>query len=279
MKPIPMAPTTGASLFVTDIPVNIPVKTVFQRSFATIFALMSREMATNYGKSPGGYIWAILEPAAGVALMTALFSIAFRQPQLGISFALFYATGMLPFTMYKDLSVKIAKSISFSDKLMAYPAVTFMDAILARLILNAITQFSIFLIVMGFILVTTETRVHLDVRWIALSIVATINLSVGIGIFNSIVFMKFPVWENIWAILNRPMFMVSCIFFLFDSTPEPFRSLLWYNPLIHIVGLMRRGVYPSYDAPYVSLVYLLGPPLVLSAFGLLMLKRHRNSTR
>jgi capsular polysaccharide transport system permease protein len=253
--------------------------TVFKRSFATVWALISREMATNYGKSPGGYIWAILEPAAGIALMTALFSIAFRQPQLGISFALFYATGMLPFTMYKDLSGKIAKSISFSEKLMAYPAVTFIDAILARLILNTITQITIFFIVFGFIMTTVETRAHLDFQWIALSIAATLNLSVGIGIFNSVAFMKVPVWENIWAILNRPMFMISCIFFLFDSVPEPFKSMLWFNPLVHIVGLMRKGFYPSYDAAYVSLTYLFAPPLILSAFGLIMLRRYHNSVR
>jgi capsular polysaccharide transport system permease protein len=32
----------------------------------TIVALIMREMATSYGRSPGGYIWAIAEPVAGI---------------------------------------------------------------------------------------------------------------------------------------------------------------------------------------------------------------------
>ena len=256
---------------------DIPLSTVLRQSSATISALMAREMATNYGKSPGGYIWAILEPVAGIALMTVLFSIAFRDPPIGISFALFYATGMLPFTMYKDLSGKIANAVHFNGKLLSYPAVTFMDAILARLILNVVSQIVIFGIVVGAIIAFSDTRAQLDAGYIAVALVATINLSFGIGLFNSIVFMKLPIWENIWAILNRPMFMISCVFFTFSDVPAPYQSLLWYNPLVHLVGLMRKGFYPAYDASYVSMIYLFGPPLVLAAFGLLMLRRFGNS--
>ena len=41
------------------------------RSFASlrcVIALMLREMATTYGRSPGGYLWVMLEPIAGIAL-------------------------------------------------------------------------------------------------------------------------------------------------------------------------------------------------------------------
>jgi capsular polysaccharide transport system permease protein len=252
---------------------------VIRRSIPTIWALISREMSTNYGKTPGGYIWAILEPAAGIALMTFFFSIAFRNPQIGISFPLFYATGMLPFTIYRDLSSKISKSLEFSSKLLIYPAVTFMDALLARLLLNVLTHVVICLIILGAILIFMETRAQLDVRWLFLAILASICVAFAVGTFNCIVFMKFPVWEQIWGIANRPMFMISTVFFLYDSTPEPFKSMLWYNPLIHIVGLMRRGIYPSYDAQYVSLTYLFAPPLIVTTFSLLLLRRHASSIR
>ena len=35
-----------------------------------VFALIIREMSTTYGRSAGGYIWAILEPVGAIALMS-----------------------------------------------------------------------------------------------------------------------------------------------------------------------------------------------------------------
>ena len=81
----------------------------------TVLALMLREMSTSYGRSPGGYLWAVLEPVGGLAVMTIAFSLAFRSPALGDNFPLFYATGYLPFMMYSDLAAKIGQSIRFFD--------------------------------------------------------------------------------------------------------------------------------------------------------------------
>ncbi len=59
-----------------------------------VMALILREMATSYGRSPGGYAWAVLEPLAGIALLTVVLSVAFHAPPLGSSFALFYIFGL-----------------------------------------------------------------------------------------------------------------------------------------------------------------------------------------
>ncbi len=72
-----------------------------QVPFATgrvVAALMLREMSTTSGRNPGGYIWSILEPVAGIALMSWIFiTIGLSSPGLGTNFAMFYATGLLPF--------------------------------------------------------------------------------------------------------------------------------------------------------------------------------------
>jgi ABC-type polysaccharide/polyol phosphate export permease len=107
--------------------------------FATpriISALILREIGTSYGRSPGGYLWALAEPVLGIALLTVIFSIGFRTPPIGVNFPLFYATGLLPFLMFVDLSNKVAQAINYSKQLLAYPRVTFIDALLGRFILN-----------------------------------------------------------------------------------------------------------------------------------------------
>ncbi|MFX0543651.1 ABC transporter permease [Roseovarius sp. S4756] len=242
-----------------------------------IMALILREMSTTYGRSPGGYLWAILEPVAGIALLTAIFSAGFRSPSLGVNFALFYATGILPFQLYMDVQGKVSVSLQFSQALLGYPRLTFVDTILARFILNTLTQLLVSSIIFGFIFLYFETRTSLDPEKIIIGYAMASALGLGVGAFNCYLILLFPVWQRVWAIANRPLFLISCIFFLFESVPEPYNNILWFNPVVHIVGMMRDGFYPYYQPTYVSVVYVMGLSMILMAAGILMLRRHHRN--
>lgn len=248
-----------------------------QRRFKTprtIVALMLREMATTYGRSPGGYLWAVLEPVAGTLLLSFIFALAFRAPPMGTNFAMFYATGLLPFMMYSDISQKVSQSIGFSRPLLFYPGVTFVDTIIARLILNTITQAMVFGIVMGGILLVFDISTIIDYQAMFLSLLMALILGVSIGILNCFLISLYPAWARVWAVLNRPMFIISCILFLFESIPDPYRSFLWYNPLVHITGEMRAAFYPIYDASYVQPAYVFAVSGVCCFAGLVLLGRY-----
>lgn len=256
---------------------NQPVLREQRTSFASIRAIMAlilREISTTYGRSPGGYVWAVLEPAAGIALLTIIFSIGFRTPPLGTVFSLFYATGILPLLMYMDFAGKLAQTIQFNRALLAYPRVTFLDAIIARLLLNLLTQASVQSLVVGFILVTTQVPTTFDYTKILLAYAMIIFLGIGIGTLNSFLMLAYPIWQMAWSILNRPLFIISCVFFLFESVPQPYSDFLWYNPLVHIIGMMRDGYYPFYQPNYVSIAYPFAIGIVTLMVGLFLLRRY-----
>jgi capsular polysaccharide transport system permease protein len=243
-------------------------------SVRTIGALILREMNTSYGRNPGGYIWAVLQPAAGIAIMVAVFSVGFRSPPLGTNFAIFYATGLLPFMAFMDIAGKIGQSLNYSRAFLAYPRISFMDAILARFILNYLTQLLVNYILIASILLLYETRTTLEMDRVALAYAMVASASFGIGLLNCFLMSQFRVWQQVWSILMRPMFLISGIFFMYDDIPEPYRSYLWYNPLMQITGEMRAAFYVNYDAGYVSPGYVFSIALVTSAFGLLFLRRY-----
>ncbi|WP_299031797.1 ABC transporter permease [uncultured Sulfitobacter sp.] len=248
-----------------------------RRSFATlrsITALMLREMATTYGRSPGGYIWAVIEPAAGIALLSLVFSAALRNPPVGISFAMFYATGMLPFMMFSDIHGKIATSLLFSKQLLAYPTVTFVDAILARFFLNIITLLLVGYIIFTGCLLMFETRTTLNLPIIVQAYALSACLGIGVGTLNAYTFTRFNVVQRFWSILMRPLVLVSGVIIPLYSFPQPYRDYLWYNPLMHVTGMMRAGFYPEYESHYVTPSYVMGIALACMAMGLLLLRRH-----
>ncbi|MDP0928003.1 ABC transporter permease [Paracoccus onubensis] len=251
-----------------------------QRSFASfraIGALILREMSTTNGRTAHGYLWAVAEPVGGIILLTMIFSIGFRSPPIGTNFAIFYATGLVPFMAYMSISGKVAMSIQYSKALLAYPAVTFMDALLARVIFNSVTQILVAYLIFTGVYLTQETRTDPQITGIALSMLMAFTTAVGIGVINCFLFAAFAWWQFVWSILTRPLFLISGLFFIFDNVPQPFQDYLWFNPLIHVVGQMRKSFYPSYVGDYVSPIYVFGLGLTLIALGLaLLIRYHRD---
>lgn len=239
----------------------------------TVVALILREMSTRYGRTPGGYIWAVLEPLAAIVLLAFGFSLLLRSPSLGNSFLLFYATGFLPFNLYRSVSAMVAKSLAFSKPLLAYPAVSWLDALLARFLLNTLTGVLVAYLLLVGILAFTEARAVLDLGPILAAMGLAALLGLGVGTLNCYLQGVFPAWEIVWSIVTRPLFIASGVIFVYEDLPPAAQAVLWYNPLIHVLGYMRTGFYPMYTAPYVSPVYVLVCALLPLMMGLLLLRR------
>lgn len=253
------------------------LKPVGRRRFAaarTIMALILREMSTRYGRTPGGYIWSIFEPLAAILFLSVGFSLVMRSPSLGTSFLLFYATGYMPFHLYQSLAGSIAAAIRFSRPLLQYPAVTWLDSVIARFLLNSLTGILVTTLLLAGIIAAIDAHTTLNLPPIVEAIGMAMLLGAGVGTVNCAISGLFPIWEVVWSVLTRPLFIASGIFFLYDTMPPLAQKVLWYNPLIHIVGRMRSGFYPTYTAPYVEPVYVLSVSLILLATGLLLLGRY-----
>ena len=240
----------------------------------SIVALMLREMASTYGNSPGGYLWAILQPVGMLLLLSVAFSLLVRAPALGTSFILFYATGFLPFDMYWEIASKIAGALKYSRALLSYPRVSWIDTILARLLLNFLTQLMVFCIVITGILLTDDTHTTIHMVPVIQGLVMSALLGLGVGLCNSVLGGLFPVWSMIWSIVSRPLFLASGVFFIYESLPRFVQDILWWNPLIHVTGLVRRGFYSTYDGTYISMTYGYGVALVLILLGLIFMQAH-----
>lgn len=240
----------------------------------TILALMLREMSTRYGQSAGGYLWAVLEPVGAIVILSFGFSLLLRSPALGSSFILFFATGYIPFGLYQSVSTAVARSISFSRPLLMYPAVTWMDALLARFVLNLLTGVMVAYLVLTGVMLATATGTVLEIGPILAAMALAALLGLGVGAMNCLLAGLFPVWEQIWSIGTRPLFLISGVIVLYEDMPQTAQAILWWNPLLHIIGEMRRGFYPMYAPQYVSLVYVLIVALAAMALGLLLLARH-----
>lgn len=232
----------------------------FRSALAThgrvLFALIMREMATRYGRSAGGYLWAVMEPLAFIVMMAALFSQIAHRPPLGDDFGLFYATGYMAFHFYADISMTASTAVEFNRPLFSFPRVTPLDTVLARFALQFVTCCFITMLLLGGLLVMADARIALDLGPILTAIGLASFLALGVSVLNCVLFAYSPTWQRTFMLLNRPLFLISGIFFLYEDMPGPAQDALWWNPLMHVTAFMRQGFYPSYDPAFASAWYV-----------------------
>ncbi len=241
-----------------------------------IVALILREMSTRYGRTPGGYIWAVLEPLGMIVILGWAFSLLARSPSLGTSFLLFKATGFLILQIFNVLGGQVGNSLTFSKPLLKYPRVTWVDAIAGRFTLNLIVLLVVTILILSGIMIYDGVTATLNWPAIFLAVGLAAALGLGVGCLNCFLFMRFPVWNQLWSILTRPLFLISGVIILYEDMPAIGRDYLWYNPLLHLTGLMREGFYPLYRPTYISVTYVGVWVVIPMVLGLLLLRRfHR----
>jgi capsular polysaccharide transport system permease protein len=98
-------------------------------------------------------------------------------------------------------------------------------------------------------------------------------LAAGLGASLGLLLCAANVYNNVverllGPLLTRPLFWVSGVFFSVESLPTSAREVLAYNPLLHVIDLIRDGVFPGYEARHVNAWYPVAWVLVLAFLGL-----------
>ena len=176
--------------------------------------------------------------------------------------------------MFQEVHAAVSWAIGGNQSLLAYPGVTYVDALLARGILAILTQIMVSGIVFWIIFSIEDIRVIMDFVPVLQAFGGVVLLSMGVGTLNAYMSFSFPVYKTVWNIATRPLMLVSGIFYIYEDLPLFAQKVLWFNPLIHLGGLMRTGFYASYDPNYISMTYVCIVGAVPMFFGVLLLRRY-----
>jgi len=243
------------------------------RTLRVIMALIMREIGSRDSRSSLGFLWSFIEPIATVAILSIAFALFTRTPRLGTNFPLYYVTGIVPFHFYSQISMRVSGSIRFSRQLLGFPAVTVLDVLFARFILNYFINLIVFIILSYSVIHYYDLRVNVELDHVILALVMCGALAIGVGTFNSVLFIKFPAYEYLWGMFSRPMTIASGVLILIEDLPDWLFHILWWNPAAHLVAEMRSGFYPFYDTTWVSPWYVFLFATIAFVLGLISLQR------
>ena len=240
-----------------------------------IVALVIREMTARFGSKVGGYAWAIAEPAAYILLLSAIFSAIGRRPPLGQSFLIFYSSGFIAMQFYTSLVGHINNAIKSNRALLSYPVVAPIDLIIGRFIMQTMTMTLIGHVVIGYAIIHSGEALQIRYEALIPAVLLGSLLATGVGLFNIVAFQKAPIYEQIFTVVTRPMFLISGVIFLPESIPPPFRDWILWNPVSHVILWFRTGIYPYYRAPFLDEGYLMICTAITLLIGLLVFSLSR----
>jgi len=234
-----------------------------------INALVLRETKTRYGNYKIGFLWALLEPAISVTIFTVIFTAIRNDEPSGMPLVTFMIVGFVSYSMFRDPWTKMQSSISQSRHLLTFPQVTTYDVILAKGLLDIIVT----LFVMGLLLFIAyilgfEVRVERPLGVLAVLGLLAIG-SLGMGFFFASLEPMIPSIKQLSStILGRPMYFGSGLFFTAESVPEPFLKYLLYNPILHMIELVRSEFHHGFETQHGSWLYASSWSVGLLALGL-----------
>ena len=236
-----------------------------------IWALILRETKTRYGEHKIGFLWALLQPLFMVAIFVAIFSAIRSDNPGGMPLVLFMLVGIVPFTMFRDTMNQMQNAISMNKSLFAFPQVTTFDVIIARGILEILILTGVLMILLfGMDMAGQDVNIERPLGVLAAcGLLALLGLGVGF-VFATLSPIIPSVKQLSSALLGRPLFLSSGIFFTADSVPSPVREYLLYNPIMHILELLRSAFFYEFETSHGDWGYATAWAVCTFAFGLLI---------
>jgi len=205
-----------------------------------------------------------------VALFVAIFANLRNDNPGGMPLVPFMLVGIVPFSLFRDVMNQLQGAIVLNKTLFAFPQVTTFDVILARGVLEILISLGVF----GFLLSMAhlagyEIRVQRPLEVLAgCGLLAMLGLGVGF-MFASISPILPSLRQLTSAFLGRPLFLSSGLFFTAESIPPEIRHYLLYNPIMHMLELIRGAFFYEFETSHGSWEYATAWAVCALALGLL----------
>lgn len=236
-----------------------------------IHALMMRETLSRYGEHKMGFLWALIEPVLFVTLFVAMMSAMRSDSPGGMPLIPFMIAGIVPFTMFRNPMSEMKGAIGQNRSLLGFPQVSTFDVIIARGLLEGAVLLFVFVLMLAMAqLIGYEFRVENPLGVLA-TCVALWIMGCGMGFILACTTPIIPsVGQVTGLLLGRPLMVTSGLFFTAESVPEPFRTWLLYNPIMHLLELLRSYFFYEFESSHGSWIYAGSWVVGSLVFGLLL---------
>lgn len=243
-----------------------------------IHALVLREANVKFARHRLGYVWALVEPVAYVSAFVLILSLGGRSLPAGMPAVPFFITGVIPFFLFREVAAATLSGVTANKALLVYPQVSAFDVMIARALLEIATTIVVFVLLLGAVrMLGVEFRIERPIEafaWLIAMGLAGFGFGAACGALEPL----FPAVQRIVpAVVLRPLFWISGVFFVSGMLPPGLRDMALVNPLLHMIELLRSAFFHEFESHYATPSYGLFSLLVVVFAACLLhraLRRH-----
>lgn len=242
----------------------------FQIQRDVIYALLLRELSSMFGKSRGGFIWVLIEPAAHILVPVIIFGFIRQKMIPGIEYPVFLVYGFLPFLFFKSICLQIVDGVNSAQRLLSYRQVQLVDVFIAKLLAFAATQATVFIVVLTGLAMLGFAVLPARPIELAGVVVLSIALAFGLGLMFAAIASHIPDTRAVIKVLFMPLYFVSGILFPVTRFPDEWVRYMSVNPVLHLAELSRAAALDGFQPmKYTSITYPVALALGSTAVGLM----------
>ena len=218
-----------------------------------IFQLIRRDITTKYKRSVLGIVWTMLNPLGIMIIMTLVFQDFFHRQQF---YSVYVLTGILTFTFFNQSSTAIIHNLIWGEDLFQriyIPRSTFALAAIGTSLVNIVLA----LIPLMLVALAIGSPLSWKIIFFPIYLVFLSAFSLGIGLIVASLALHFHDIADIYQVILTAWFYATPIIYPYDTLEPSVKRILFYNPMTHIVQLMRNSFYYNY-APTLNELLITG---------------------
>jgi len=241
-----------------------------------ITAIILREIKTRFGRHRFGFIWILLEPilyVGGFVLLRAF--LLERNIPFGQNLALFMISGLLALRTIMSMASRGMSALTANKAMLVYPMVKPIDFILARIVLEALVGSFTWMVFFGVARAMGDDKIIYHHERVALAFGMVVLIGGSLAFLNAVLAPLSSLWERLWSLARLPLMLVSGIFYVPVLMPPTMQAIIWWNPVLQCIELLRTGLYQTYE-PMLSITYLLTFSMITLALALVIDRNYRH---
>ena len=198
-----------------------------------------RTLRGRYQQSALGWLWAIVQPVASVAIFAIVFTRIVPVDTSGVPYILFSYTAVVPWTLLStsvtDMAMSLVQNMNLVGKIYFPREALPIAALLARL-----ADFGISLILLAILLIVYGIQVSpLGLLFLPLILLIQLALILGLGIGSAALNVFYRDVDPLLKLVIQIWFYASPILYPVSLVPEKWHWLYFLNPMAGIIAGYR----------------------------------------
>ena len=247
-----------------------------------LLMLMKRDFITFYKQTILGPLWFIVQPLLTTLIYVVLFGNIAKLSTDGMPQVLFYLSGITIWNYFSESLTKTSTVFTSNAGMFGkvyFPRLIMPLSIVASALMKFAVQFGIFIVVLLYYVIFTDTTVHPN-WWILLTPVLILLMAMfalGMGMIFSSMTTKYKDLTFLLAFGTQLFMYVTPVVYPISALPEKFKFLAYFNPLSSIFECFRYAYLGAGSFDLMSLMISAGVIMILLVVGTVIFNKVEKS--